>query len=75
MKSPPKRSPLADCQQCWQPLNAKCAGLQVIRTEEMFHLFSTFGPRSQTDKTFGRAFVENILLNLQQAHPRSNPAK
>lgn len=35
----------------------------------MFHLFSTFGPRSQTDKTFGRAFVENILLNWQQAHP------
>ena len=41
----------------------------------MFHLFSTFGPRSQTDKTFGRAFVENILLNCEQAHPCSTPVK
>ena len=54
-----EESPPAYCQQCWQPLslNSKCEGLQRIRTEEMFHLFSTFGPRSQTDKTFGRAFV------------------
>ena len=67
-------SPVAGCQQCWQPLNNN-AGLQLICTEEMFHLFSTFGPRSQTDKTFGRAFVENILLNCEQAHPCSTPVK
>ena len=57
------------------PTNNNDAGLQLIRREEMFHLFSTFGPRSQTDKTFGRAFVENILLNWQQAHPCSTPVK